>query len=427
MEQFFETGIGPIQIGNKVMAQIDKILQFMVEQKGSDLHVSVGTPPHVRVDGELIRMKMDELDSDQVWALIQEVMPDTNKNEFNELWDSDFAYEISGLARFRANVFMDRNGPGFVMRTIPDDIMTCDDIGLSNEVRQLCMLPKGMVIITGPTGSGKSTTLAAMINECNEKRKDHIITIEDPIEFTHVNKDCLINQREVHRHTKSFTAALRSCLREDPDIVLIGEMRDLETVSIGLETAETGHLVFATLHTNTAATTIDRIIDQFPADQQEQIRVMLSTNLRAVIAQTLLKKKGGGRVAALEIMIVTSAIANLIREAKTFQIPSQIETGKKHGMMPMNDALATYVHQGIVDPQEAYRKAIDKIGYSAKANPVLIEQVKTGQLRPIDAIVATSNKNELLDGLVAAGMQRQQADELRLLADQQIDMEFIVE
>ncbi|MBI2191456.1 MAG: type IV pilus twitching motility protein PilT [Planctomycetes bacterium] len=408
------------------MPQIDRFLQFMVGQRGSDLHVSVGSPPMIRVDGDMLKMNMGPLNKDQVWNLISEIIPEHNLEQFTKDWDTDFAYELPGVARFRVNVFTDRRGPGTVMRTIPAKIWTCDDLGLSKEIRTLCLMPKGLVIVTGPTGSGKSTTLAALVRECNEKRKDHIITIEDPIEFVHDNISCLINQREVHQHTRSFSVALRAALREDPDIVLIGEMRDLETVRIALETAETGHLVFATLHTNTAASTVDRIIDQFPADQQEQIRVMLSTNLKAVIAQTLLKKKGSGRVAALEILIVTSAVANLIRENKTFQIGSQIETGKKYGMMPLNDALIAYIEKGVVDPKEAYMKALDKIAYSEKVMGVLLNQVKSGQLKPADAIMSVFNTTEMLNGFTRIGMARDQVEQLRAIAERKAASEMEV-
>ncbi len=279
--------------------------------------------------------------------------------------DTDFAYEIEGLARFRANIFMDRKGMGGVFRIIPSKILTAEDLGLSKHILNLCDLSKGLVLVTGPTGSGKSTTLCAMIDHINRHRDDHLITIEDPIEFTHENKKCLVNQREVHNHTDSFKDALRAALREDPDIVLVGEMRDLETIAIAIETAETGHLVFGTLHTTTAVSTVDRIIDQFPADRQQQIRVMLSESLKGVIAQTLLPKKGGGRVAALEILIVTPAVSNLIREGKTFQIASSMQTGKNVGMVMLNDALFDLVQNGLVEPRDAYIKAVDKTNFES--------------------------------------------------------------
>jgi twitching motility protein PilT len=283
----------------------------------------------------------------------------------SERHDTDFAYEVADLARFRCNVFADRKGPGAVFRVIPSKILTAEQLALSPHILQLCQLNKGLVLVTGPTGSGKSTTLCAMIDHINRTRQDHIITIEDPIEFVHGNQKCLINQREVHTHTDSFKHALRAALREDPDIILVGEMRDLETVAIAIETAETGHLVFGTLHTTTAASTVDRIIDQFPSDRQAQIRIMLSESLRGVIAQTLCRKIGGGRVAALEVLIVTSAVSNLIREAKTFQIPSMMQVGKANGMVTLNDALFDLVNKKIVAPEEAYAKAVDKTGFEA--------------------------------------------------------------
>src|SRR5205814_395282 len=279
--------------------------------------------------------------------------------------DTDFAYEIAGLGRFRSNVFMDRKGPGAVFRVIPSKILTAEDLGLSPYILKLCGLNKGLVLVTGPTGSGKSTTLCAMIDYINRNRTDHIITIEDPIEFVHDNKKCLMNQREVHVHTDGFKDALRAALREDPDIILVGEMRDLETVAIAIETAETGHLVFGTLHTTTAASTVDRIIDQFPADRQSQIRIMLSESLRGVISQTLCRKIGGGRVAALEVLIATGAISNLIREGKTFQINSMMQVGRANGMVTLNDSLFDLVSKKLVEPEEALAKAVDKASFEA--------------------------------------------------------------
>ncbi len=390
----------------------------MVQQKGSDLHLSSDAPPYIRVDGDLLKMNLPSLNAEQVKGLIYEIMPEHNRQQYEKTSDTDFAYSIEGLARFRVNIFVDRKGPGLVMRTIPSEILSCETLGVPEKVRELSQLPKGLVVVTGPTGSGKSTTLASLVDECNTTRKDHIITIEDPIEFVHQNKECLVNQREVHVHTQGFNAALRAALREDPDIVLIGEMRDLETVSIAIETAETGHLVFGTLHTTTAATTVDRIIDQFPADQQDQIRTMLSTSLKAVVAQTLLKKRGGGRIAAMEILIVSAAVANLIREGKTYNIPSSMETGKKQGNMPLSDLLVSYVERRLVDPLEAYMKAIDKLGYSAKITPVLVNLVKTGQVQPMEGLKATADRDGLLNGLQAAGMAKQQVDQLRAVAAQ---------
>jgi twitching motility protein PilT len=291
---------------------------------------------------------------------VLEVMPDRNREEFQQSNDTDFAYALSSRARMRCNVFRDIAGIGAVFRQIPQKILTAEELRLPRAVMDFCTLDKGLVVVTGPTGSGKSTTLAAMIDWINSNRDDHIITIEDPVEFVHRDKKCLINQREVGTQTKSFKAALRAALREDPDIVLVGEMRDLETVAIAIETAETGHLVFATLHTNTAASTVDRLIDQFPADRQQQVRTMLSESLKGVVAQTLLKRKGGGRVAALEVLLVTPAIANLIREGKTFQIPSIMQTGKQLGMQMLADSMIDLVKQGVVEPQEAHDRAVAK-------------------------------------------------------------------
>jgi len=282
-----------------------------------------------------------------------------------ERHDTDFAYEIADLARFRANIFADRRGPGAVFRVIPTKILTAEQLGLSQYILNLCALNKGLVLVTGPTGSGKSTTLSAMIDHVNKTRQDHIITIEDPIEFVHPNQKCLVNQREVRTHTDSFKDALRAALREDPDIILVGELRDLETVAIAIETAETGHLVFGTLHTTTAASTVDRVIDQFPSDRQAQIRIMLSESLKGVIAQTLCRKIGGGRVAALEVLIVTGAVSNLIRESKTFQIPSIMQVNKANGMVSLNDALMELVTKKLVEPAEAYAKAVDKPAFDA--------------------------------------------------------------
>ena len=341
--------------------EIDKYLMKVVEAGASDLHLSAGEVPMLRVQGDMARIEGEPSQSaESTLRLLREIMPERNQREFEETHDTDFAYEIPDVARFRVNAFIDRKGPGGVMRFIPSKLLTVEDLGLPQAVIDLCQMPKGLVLVTGPTGSGKSTTLAAMIDYINRNRTDHIITIEDPIEFVHPNRSCLINQREIGSHTDGFKKALRACLREDPDIVLVGEMRDLETVAIAIETAETGHLVFGTLHTTTAASTVDRVIDQFPADQQSQIRTMLSESIKGVVSQTLLKKTGGGRVAALEVLIVIPAIANLIREGKTFQIPSIMQTGKKYGMVLLNEALLNLVRKGLVAPEEAYRKAVDK-------------------------------------------------------------------
>jgi twitching motility protein PilT len=345
---------------------IDDLFRKMVEAGASDMHLSSDEAPILRIDGDVTRIEGQPARSgDELRQLLYPILPEKNREEFDQIHDTDFAYELPGVARFRANIFMDRKGPGAVFRTIPTDILTAEDLGLSPKILELCQLSKGLVLVTGPTGSGKSTTLTALIDHINKTRSDHIITIEDPIEFVHDNHRCLINQREVGTHTGSFKRALRAALREDPDIVLVGEMRDLETIAIAIETAETGHLVFGTLHTTTAVSTVDRIIDQFPPDQQAQVRTMLSESLKGVIAQTLCKKKGGGRVAALEVLIGIPSVANLIREGKTFQIPSIMQTGKQHGMICLNEALMSLVEGGKVEASEAVAKAADKAALSA--------------------------------------------------------------
>ena len=342
-------------------AEMDALLRVLVEQGGSDLHLRVGEPPMLRVDGELRRIEgRSPLENPRVEGMLASIMPDRNHAEFGESADTDFAYEIAGLARFRANALRDRNGAAAVFRVIPATVFTVDQMGISEEVRKLCYLTKGLVLVTGPTGSGKSTTLCSLIDLVNRERNDHVITIEDPIEFVHQNKSCLITQRQVGVHTRSFKQALRAALREDPDIILVGELRDLETVSIAIETAETGHLVFGTLHTTTAASTVDRLIDQFPADRQEQIRQMLAESLKGVISQVLCRKIGGGRVAAREILLSMPSVANLIREGKTFQIPSIMQTSRRLGMVTLNDALLELVDAKQIEPKEAYLKAVDK-------------------------------------------------------------------
>ncbi len=344
---------------------INRLFRLMVQTGASDLHLSASVPPLIRKDGRMMPIDpaAPALTADDIHRLLWPITPEKNKAEFEARRDSDFAYEVGGVARFRANIFMDRKGMGAVFRVIPSKILTAEDLGLSPHILQLCGLSKGLVLVTGPTGSGKSTTLCAMVDYINRTRHDHVITIEDPIEFVHENKACLINQREVHNHTDSFKDALRAALREDPDIILVGEMRDLETVAIAIETAETGHLVFGTLHTTTAASTVDRIIDQFPADRQSQIRVMLSESLKGVIAQTLCRKIGGGRAAALEVLIVNNAVSNLIREGKTFQIPSMMQVGKALGMITLNESLFELVKNKVVAPEEAYSKSVDKAGF----------------------------------------------------------------
>ncbi len=346
--------------------EMEELFRTMIEWKASDLHISTGQPPMLRHDGDMNslpgRATLSPQDTERMlWA----IAPERNRAEFRERNDTDFAYEIAGLARFRCNLFRDRKGMGGVFRQIPSRIMTADQMGLSKEILNLCHLAKGLVLVTGPTGSGKSTTLCALIDHINSNRSDHIITIEDPLEFVHENKKCLINQRQVGEHTGSFKNALRAALREDPDIVLVGEMRDLETTAIAIETAETGHLVFGTLHTSSAISTVDRIIDQFPAERQSQIRVMLAESLKGVISQMLCKRIGGGRVPAMEVLISTPSVANLIREGKNFQIPSIMQTSKRLGMCLMNESFTDLVKRKIVEPQDAYAKAMDKPGLLA--------------------------------------------------------------
>lgn len=346
------------------MAEIDKYFKIMVEQKTSDLHVSVGCRPMFRKDGSMVSLKSEpELTHESAERLLFEITPAKNLEEFQARNDTDFAYQLDGFGRFRANLFRDNRGIGGVFRLIPSVIQSFEELKSPPVLKKFCTLNKGLVLVTGPTGSGKSTTLAAMINFINQTRADHIITIEDPIEFVHQSQRCLINQREVHSHTTGFKAALRAALREDPDIVLVGEMRDLETTHIAIETAETGHLVFGTLHTTTAISTVDRLIDQFSADQQAQIRLMLSGALKGVVAQNLLKRKGGGRVAVLEVLVVTPAVSALIREAKTSQIMSIMQTAKKEGMTLLNDELVRCIKEEIVEFEECYWKAPDKEGF----------------------------------------------------------------
>src|SRR5690349_12344736 len=339
---------------------LGELLKALVHSASSDLHLRVGEPPVFRTHGEMKRQNTAPLSSEQLELMLLSVMPDRNRGEWKETGDSEFAYEIRGLARFRVNAARDRKGPMAVFRVIPAQVVTVEQLNLSKEVQQLCYLTKGLVLVTGPTGSGKSTTLCGLVDLINRTRTDHIITIEDPIEFVHENKKCVITQRQVGVHTDSFKRALRSALRESPEIVLVGEMRDLETMAIAIATAETGQLVFGTLHTTTAASTVDRIIDQFPADRQSQIRVMLSESLKGVISQTLCRKIGGGRAAALEVLIVTSAVSNLIRESKTFQIQSMMQVGKAVGMVTLNDALIDLVTKKLVAPHEAYARAMGR-------------------------------------------------------------------
>ncbi|HUV77239.1 MAG TPA: type IV pilus twitching motility protein PilT [Desulfobacterales bacterium] len=343
------------------MAKIDAFFKLMDEQGASDLHLVSGQPPALRIRGEMERIKYKVMENDALKAMLYEIAPEHKIKEFEETGDIDFGYEIRGIARYRSNFFMQRNGVGAVFRQIPEKIMTAEQLGLPNVISKLASLPRGLVLVTGPTGCGKSTTLAAIIDIANRTRKDHIITIEDPIEFVHKSQSCIVNHREVGIHTRSFGTALRGALREDPDIILVGEMRDLETISLAIEAASTGHLVFGTLHTMSAAKTIDRIIEVFPSSEQAQIRSTLADGIRAVIAQVLLKRVDTkGLCAALEILIATPAARNLIREGKTHQIPSVIQTGRKYGMQLLDDAIMELLNKGWIGSDDAYTKANDK-------------------------------------------------------------------
>jgi twitching motility protein PilT len=336
---------------------ITELLAFSAKQGASDLHLSAGLPPMIRVDGDVRRINLPPLDHKQVHALIYDIMNDKQRKDFEEFLETDFSFEVPGVARFRVNAFNQNRGAGAVFRTIPSKVLTMEDLGMGEVFRKITDVPRGLVLVTGPTGSGKSTTLAAMLDYLNSNKYHHILTIEDPIEFVHESKKCLVNQREVHRDTHGFSEALRSALREDPDIILVGEMRDLETIRLALTAAETGHLVFGTLHTTSAAKTIDRVVDVFPAEEKSMVRSMLSESLQAVISQTLLKKVGGGRVAAHEIMIGTPAIRNLIREDKVAQMYSAIQTGGALGMQTLDACLKTLVSKGLVSRDSAREKA----------------------------------------------------------------------
>jgi twitching motility protein PilT len=343
------------------MAQIDAFFKLMNEQGASDLHLVTGQQPVLRIQGDLTRIKYKELNNDTLKAMLYEIAPEDKVKVFEETGDIDFAYEIPGLARYRANFFEQKWGVAAVFREIPSDILTCEQLGLPPVVRKLASLPRGLVLVTGPTGSGKSTTLAAIIDEANRNRKDHILTVEDPIEFVHRSKEAVVNHREVGLHTRSFAAALKGALREDPDIILVGEMRDLETIALAIEASATGHLVFGTLHTTSASKTVDRVIEVFPVNQQAQIRNTLADGLRAVVAQNLFKRVDKkGRVAALEIMIAIPAIRNLIRESKTFQIPSAMQTGKKYGMQTLDDAIMALLLAKKISADDAYAKCNNK-------------------------------------------------------------------
>ncbi len=364
------------------MAKIDAFFTLMMEQKASDLHLSSGNPPILRINGELERVDYPPLESDQLKALLYEITPEFKIKQFEETGDVDFGYEIPNTSRFRANFYNQKNGIGAVFRQIPSKVLSFEDFEkfdapLPTVLKKLSMLHRGLVLVTGPTGSGKSTTLAAMVDYANRNRKDHILTVEDPVEFVHESKNCLVNHREVGLHTKSFASALKGALREDPDIILVGELRDLETIELAITAASTGHLVFGTLHTQSAAKTVDRIIDVFPADQQNKIRATLSESLRGVIAQNLFRRVDKkGRVAALEILIFTTAIANLVREGKTHQLPGMIQVGKRLGNQPLDDSIMEHLRMKRISPEEAYDKALDKKKFRAfLTTPPLDEEV----------------------------------------------------
>jgi twitching motility protein PilT len=339
---------------------IAQLLAFSVKNGASDLHLSAGLPPMIRVDGDVRRINVDPMDHEMVHGMVYDIMNDKQRKAYEEYFETDFSFEIPGLARFRVNAFNHNRGAGAVFRTIPSKILTLEELKAPKIFEEISNTPRGIVLVTGPTGSGKSTTLAGMINYVNENHYGHVLTIEDPIEFVHESKKCLINQREVHRDTLGFGEALRSALREDPDVILVGEMRDLETIRLALSAAETGHLVFGTLHTSSAAKTIDRVVDVFPAAEKEMVRSMLSESLRAVISQTLMKKIGGGRVAAHEIMLGTPAIRNLIRENKIAQMYSAIQTGQSIGMQTLDQNLQELLSKGMINKDEAIKKAANK-------------------------------------------------------------------
>jgi twitching motility protein PilT len=355
------------------MAKIDAFFKLMHEQGASDLHLVAGQPPALRIRGEVERVKYKVLTSDDLRSMLYEITPEHKIKLFEETGDMDFGYEIPGLARYRANYFMQKNGVGAAFREIPNTILTAEQLGLPPVVSKLAMLPRGLILVTGPTGSGKSTTLASIIDVANRNRKDHIITVEDPIEFVHQSQGCIINQREIGIHTKSFSAALRGALREDPDIILVGEMRDLETISLAVEAATTGHLVFSTLHTSSAHKTVDRVVEVFPAQEQGLIRSTLADGLRAVISQVLFKRIDKiGRIVALEILIATPGVRNLIREGKSHQIPSMIQTGKKYGMTLLDDSIMELFKRGNIGAEDAYAKSNEKARFRPllRGNPV---------------------------------------------------------
>ncbi|SFR82857.1 pilus retraction ATPase PilT [Marinobacter daqiaonensis] len=336
---------------------ITELLAFSAKQGASDLHLSAGLPPMIRVDGDVRRINLPPMEHKEVHGLIYDIMNDKQRKDYEEFFETDFSFEVPGVARFRVNAFNQNRGAGAVFRTIPSKVLTMEDLGMGQVFKDISSVPRGLVLVTGPTGSGKSTTLAAMIDYINDSRYEHVLTIEDPIEFVHESKKCLVNQREVHRDTLGFNEALRSALREDPDIILVGELRDLETIRLALTAAETGHLVFGTLHTTSAAKTIDRVVDVFPAEEKSMVRSMLSESLQAVVSQTLMKKMGGGRIAAHEIMIGTAAIRNLIREDKVAQMYSAIQTGGSLGMQTLDQCLQRLLQKGLISREAARTKA----------------------------------------------------------------------
>lgn len=343
------------------MAQIDAFFKLMNDEGASDLHMVADQQPILRIRGDMERVKFKRLVDDDLKAMLYEICPENKIKAFEETGDIDFGYEIPGLARYRCNYFRQKNGIGAVFREIPSEILTCEQLGLPAVIPRLAFLPKGLVLVTGPTGSGKSTTLAAIVDEANRSRRDHILTIEDPIEFVHRSQKCVINHREVGTHTKSFATALRGALREDPDIILVGEMRDLETISLAMEAAMTGHLVFGTLHTINAMKTVDRVIEMFPANQQAQVRSTLADSLRAIVSQTLFKRRDiKGRCAALEVLIATPGVRNLIRESKTYQIISAMQTGKKYGMQTLDDAIMEFLDRKMISADDAYSNCVEK-------------------------------------------------------------------
>ena len=344
---------------------ISELLAFAYKKNASDLHLSAGMPPVIRVDGDIKRINVDPLDDRAVHSMIYDIMNDKQQKAFEEFLETDFSFELPNIARFRVNAFNQNRGPSAVFRTIPSMVLDLDQLNAPQIFRELCLKPRGLVLVTGPTGSGKSTTLAGMVNHVNENLYSHILTIEDPIEFVHTCKNCLINQRELGPHTLGFAEALRSALREDPDVILVGEMRDLETIRLALTAAETGHLVFATLHTSSAAKTIDRIIDVFPAGEKDMVRTMLSESLAGVISQTLMKKVNGGRVAGWEIMIANPAIRNLIREAKVPQMYSVMQTGQSEGMQTLDQHLQELLRNRVISIESARSKAVDKSKFAA--------------------------------------------------------------